>query len=158
MAAKPILAGYTHPTLIEVMAPHCVECRAMQPDLDVVAAANSDAVDFVPIDASRDLQMASALGVMGTPTLIAVKDGVEIARFTGRRSRTELEELFAAVAAGSADSISKVSESDRIVWSLAGVLLAGAGLMMGPAWILVAIGAGLAAYANLPRRRHGANR
>jgi thioredoxin-like negative regulator of GroEL len=157
MAAETLLAGYTRPTLIEVMAPHCVECRAMQPDVDAVAGANSDIVDFVPIDASRDLELASALGVMGTPTLIAVKDGVEIARFTGRRSRTELEELFAAVASGSVASISKVSKSDRIVWSFAGALLAGAGLLMGPAWILVAVGAGLAAYANLPRSRGGAN-
>ncbi len=75
MGAEPILDGYTRPTLLEVMAPHCVECRAMQPDLDAVAAANSDTVDFVPIDASRDLELASALGVMGTPTLIAWKMG-----------------------------------------------------------------------------------
>ncbi len=85
-----------------------------------------------------------------------MKDGVESARFTGRRSRSELEELFAAVADGSADSISKVSKSDRIVWSFAGVLLAGVGLLMGPAWILVAIAAGLTAYANLPGSRGGA--
>lgn len=157
MAADTILAGYTRPTLIEVMAPHCVECRAMQPDLDAVAGANSDTVDFVPIDASRDLELASALGVMGTPTLIAVKDGAEVARFTGRRSRGELEELFAAVASGNADSIPRVGKSDRIVWSFAGVLLAAAGLLMGPAWILVVIGAGLTAYANLPRRHSGSN-
>ena len=25
---------YVRPTLIEVMTPHCVECRAMKPDLD----------------------------------------------------------------------------------------------------------------------------
>ncbi len=155
MPAEAILGGYTRPTLIEIMASHCVECRAMQPDLDAVAEANRDMVDFVVIDAGHDRDVVSAFGVMGTPTLIAVNDGAEVARFTGRRSRVELEELFAAVAAGSTNSVFKVSKSDRIVWSFAGVLLAGVGLLSGPAWVLVAVGVGLVGFANLSRRRSG---
>ena len=146
------LAAYTRPTLIEVMAPHCVECRAMQPDLDAVTGENP-AVDLVVIDASKDTEQAAALRVMGTPTLIAVKDGIEVARFTGRRSRAELSELFAAVAVGDAGSLPKVSRSDRLVWSVAGLLVAGVGLLLGPAWILVAVGGGLFGYANMPRGR-----
>ena len=149
MTETAILTEYTHPTLIEVMAPHCVECRAMQPDLDAVAGAHQGQVDLVVVDATADTARAVALGVRGTPTLIAVKDGVEMARFTGRRSRAELTELFAAVADGSVDTISTVSRSDRLVWSVAGVLLAGAGLLSGPSWILVPIGAGLVGYAAL---------
>jgi hypothetical protein len=125
----------------------------MQPDLDAVAAENLDIVDLVVVNATRESGIAADLRVMGTPTLIAVKDGVEVARFTGRRSRTELAELFAAVAADETDLVSRVSKSDRLVWSVAGTLLAGAGLLIGPAWFLVVAGVALLGYANLPRSR-----
>jgi thiol-disulfide isomerase/thioredoxin len=143
------LASYTRPTLIEVMAPHCFECRAMQPDLDAVAEQHADSVDLIVLDAIREPDRAISLRVFGTPTLIAVSDGEEIARFTGRRSRSELAELFAAVATGEADSVPSTSRSDRMVWALGGALLTVAGLLSGPSWILVALGAGVAGYGSL---------
>lgn len=118
----------------------------MQPDLDAVAG-EFDAVDLVVLDATRDTAAVADLRVLGTPTLIAVRDGVELARFTGRRTRTELRALFDSVATGDPAGIAKMSSSDRIVWSVAGAALAGAGLLMGPAWPLVAIGVGLFGYA-----------
>ena len=141
------LATYTRPTLIEVMTPHCAECRAMQPDLDAVANEHRDDVDLVVLDATQDPERAASLKVLGTPTLIAVKDGVEISRHTGRRTRPELSELFAAVAAGDTTGIAAVSHSDRLVWSVAGVLLAVAGLAAGPSWLLVAAGLAVACFA-----------
>ena len=143
------LAEYTRPTLIEIMAPHCVECRAMQPDLDAAAEQHAESVDLVVLDATKEMDRVASLQVLGTPTLIAVNDGVEIARFVGRRSRSELSELFVAVAAGTADAVPASSRGDRTVWAIGGVLLAGAGLLSGPSWILVALGAGLAGFAAL---------
>lgn len=72
------LASYTRPTLIEVMAPHCVECRAMQPDLEAVAEQHVDSVDLIVLDATREPDRATSLRVLGTPTLIAVSEGEEI--------------------------------------------------------------------------------
>jgi thioredoxin 1 len=143
------LATFTSPTLIEVMTPHCVECRAMQPDLDAVAEQHADSVDLVVVDATKEPDRVSALRVLGTPTLIAVSEGMEVARFTGRRSRAELTDLFSAVAAGEAASVASISRGDLIVWAIGGAVLAGAGLLSGPSWILVALGVGLAGYASL---------
>jgi thioredoxin-like negative regulator of GroEL len=143
------LATFTRPTLIEVMTPHCVECRAMQPDLDAVAEEYEDSVDLVVLDATKETDLVASLRVLGTPTLIAVSEGVEMARFAGRRSRSELAELFSAVAAGEADSVASIGRGDRIVWAVGGALLATAGLLSGPSWILVAAGAALAGYAAL---------
>ena len=128
----------------------------MQPDLDAVAG-EFDLVDLVILDATRDRETVADLRVLGTPTLIAVRDGVEIARFTGRRTRTELRELFDAVAAGDPTSIARISSSDRTVWSIAGAALAGAGLLMGPVWPLVAIGGGLLGYAIISETRSKRN-
>lgn len=125
----------------------------MQPDLDAVADEYHNTVDLVVINAAEEPERAAALEVLGTPTLIAMRNGVEVARFTGRRSKTELRELFVAVADGNADSISLMSGSDRLVWTVATVLLTAVGLAIGPSWIMVALGVGLGSYALVRGRR-----
>jgi hypothetical protein len=121
----------------------------MQPDLDAVAHQHSGIVDLVVLDATKETEQVADLKVRGTPTLIAVKDGAELARFTGRRSRAELSELFAAVADGDTGTLSRTSRSDRVVWATAGVLLAGAGLLAGPSWPLMILGTSLLGFALL---------
>jgi thiol-disulfide isomerase/thioredoxin len=142
-----MFAEYTTPTVVEVMTPYCVECRAMQPDLDAVAHQYSGIVDLVLLDAAKEIDRAAELKVRGTPTLIAIKDGAELARFTGRRSRSELSELFAAVADGDTGTLSRSSRGDRVVWATAGVLLAGAGLLAGPSRPLMVLGGSLIVFA-----------
>jgi len=99
----------------------------MKPDLDAVAEG-FDTVDLVVIDAAADPEAAKALRVFGSPTLIAVRDGVELARFTGRRTRAELENLFQETAAGDPATLARTSHSDRVVGTVAGVGVAGVGL------------------------------
>jgi hypothetical protein len=126
----------------------------MKPDLDAVAVEYGG-VDLVILDAAADPESVARLRVFGTPTLIAVRDGVEIARFTGRRTRGELRELFSQMDTSATITAPRVGRSDRQVWTLGGVALAGVGLLLGPAWLLVALGTGLAAYANSPWSRRG---
>ena len=148
------LEGYQDPTIVEVWAPSCVECRAMQPHLDATAAQFSDTVDLVRVNAAANPDVVRTLNVMGTPTLIGVHRGVQVFRFTGRRSRAELSDLFRAVAVG-ADAAG-VGGQDALLRVGTGVVLAGIGLVMGPAWPLVAIGAAVTAFGSLPwltRRR-----
>jgi hypothetical protein len=123
----------------------------MQPDLDAVAEEHTD-VDVIVLDATEEPERVAELRVLGTPTLIVVRDGSEVARFTGRRTRSELHELFAAVAAGDPSSLPTMTAGDRLVWTVAGLALAGVGVAIGPAWWLVAIGVVTAGYANMPRR------
>lgn len=145
-----MLSEYTKPTLIEVKAQHCVECRAMQPDLDAVAAEKRGVVDLVVLDASEEPQQVAALNVLGTPTLIAVRYGVEVARFVGRRSRTELTEVFDAVATGDVESIESTSRGDQVARTVAGAALGVVGLATGPLWILVGLGLALVVYGVMP--------
>lgn len=119
----------------------------MQPDLDTVTAEFTD-VDLVFLNAAADPQVVAELRVFATPTLIAVRDGAEIARFTGRRTRSELRELFAQLGAGDPITLRRVGHGDRIVWTTAGVALAGVGLLLGPSWLLVIAGAALTTVAN----------
>ncbi len=113
----------------------------MQPDLDAVADEFRGVVDLIVVDAAVDPERAASLRVRGTPTLIAMHEGTEIARITGRRTRNELRDVFTAVASGRTSAIPLVGANDRFVWSLAGTLLAAAGLLSGPTWVLVGLGA-----------------
>jgi len=146
-----MLATFAKPTLVEVVTPRCVECRAMKPDLDAVAG-EFDSVDLVVLDATEQPGAAAELRVLGTPTLIAVRNGAEIARVVGRRNRAELRELFAATATGATLAVTRLSRGDRQVWTVAGGAVTLAGLALGPAWPLIVAGVGLAGYANLRRR------
>lgn len=53
----------------------------MQPNLEAVARKHAGLVDLVVLDATKEMDQAASLGVLGTPTLIAVNDGAETARF-----------------------------------------------------------------------------
>lgn len=133
-----MIADMTGPTVLEIWSPVCVECRAMQPDLDSVAADYSDRVDLEIVNAFDELETTRRLGVKGTPTLIGVRGGEEVFRVVGRRTRSELEALFDAVAAG--ERAPAVGYGDLLLRLGAGVVLIGAGLVSGPAWALFGLG------------------
>lgn len=148
------LEDYQNPTIVELWAPSCAECRAMQPHLDAAAADFSDTVDLVRVNAADNPDVVRMLRVMGTPTLIGVHRGVEVFRFTGRRSRAELDDLFRAIAVG-ADATG-LGGQDAVLRIGTGVVLVGIGLVTGPAWPLAGIGAAVTAFGLFPwltRRR-----
>lgn len=136
------------PTVVEIWAPACAECRAMQPSLDATAVEFADTVDLVMVNAAVDIETVRSLGVKGTPTLIGIREGEEVYRYTGRRSPAELEKLFSSVSAGVRPK--GVGRLDMMLRVGVGVALLGAGLLSGPAWGLVAIGVAVAAVGILP--------
>lgn len=119
----------------------------MQPDLDATAAEFSDRVDRVTVNAAEEIETMRELGVMGTPTLIGFREGGEVFRFTGRRSRSELQELFAAVSTGA--NPSEMGHRDLVFRLGVGSTLTGLGLLSGPAWPLVIIGGAVVALGAL---------
>lgn len=139
------------PTVVEVTAPWCGECRAMKPTIEAVADRHPN-VDFKVIDASTDAETVKALGVKGTPTLIGYTDGEEIFRSTGRRTRTQLEAMFKSVTG--AEPVPAVGKSDLYLRVGTGVALIALGLLSGPAWPLVGIGAIVGLFGFLPMRKH----
>ena len=132
------LTSLIRPTVIEIWAPGCGDCRAMQPHIDAVAEKYRSSVDLVMIDASTDPETVRALGVWGTPTLIGVSAGKQVFRHTGRRAAPELENLFLSLANGTAPS--RVTRSDLLARTLGGMVLIGLGLSTGPIWPLVGVG------------------
>lgn len=127
------------PTLIQVTAPWCTHCRSMSQDMADLRDAFAGQVDFVTIDVSSSLDPVKAMGVKGTPTLIGVRQGVELFRETGRRSRVQLMAMLENLESG--HRIDRPRTGDAAMTIAAGSILCGLGVITGPAWGLVAIGA-----------------
>ncbi|MBT8215839.1 MAG: thioredoxin family protein [Acidimicrobiia bacterium] len=126
------------PTVVQVTAPWCGECRAMRPTIEAVADHHPD-VQFLVIDASADPASVAALGVNGIPTVIGYSRGQEVLRSTGRRTRAELESMFEAVTADDAP-MPVLGKGDLMLRVGAGAALITLGLVSGPVWPLVGIG------------------
>lgn len=140
------------PTVVEVWAPWCTACGAMRSDFEAVAAEHD--VDVVLVDASQTPDIAEALGVRATPTIIGYSAAGEVVRLTGRRTRAELASVFAAAAAGGdSDTAQQVRTRDATLRIGTGVALVVAGLATGPSWPLVAIGAAIGAIAAVAASR-----
>ena len=140
------------PHLIEVWAPWCTSCRAMDAYRGDVAARFEGAVRFERVNAAIEPEAVERLRVRGTPTFIGYVDGVEVLRSAGRQSQAGLEDLFAGLAAGGTPS-RRADHTDNVLRAGAGGALALAGFAFGPAWPLVGVGALVAATAvPIPRR------
>lgn len=147
MTASLRMKNLRRPTVIEVWAPSCAACRAMRSDLEAVATERAGDVELVLVDASRDIESVRTLGVMGTPTMIVVRDGSEQFRVTGRKSRAELEAIFRAAVG---DGVVPLARGDIAIRSATGVALIGVGMMSGPVWPLVVAGTLVATWAAVP--------
>ena len=138
------------PVLIEVTAPWCHVCRAMQPDLDRVAAAYQGKVSRQVVDASIDGERVASLGVRGTPTLIGLRQGEEVFRHTGRIGPAELDRLVADLATGRPTTADK--SSDTFVRLGAGAALIALGLIAS-AWIPLGLGMAVVGWGLVGWRR-----
>ena len=123
-------------TIVDYWAPWCRHCQAMEPLLQEVSE------DFPQVEVRRvDVTDADSLhttdGIKGTPTLIGYRGEVEVLRYSGRRSRAELEAIFDELITGHRNAVGLGDLSVRLA---AGVGLAVVGMLTGPSWLLVMVG------------------
>jgi thioredoxin len=84
----------TLPVVIDVWAPWCGPCRAMEPHLASVRNEYAGRVDVWKINADENPEAVRALNIFGIPTLIAYRDGVEVSRTTGGMGAGGIRSLF----------------------------------------------------------------
>jgi thioredoxin 1 len=87
-----VVGGAVVPVLVDVTAEWCPPCKAMEPVLGELARQRVGDLVVARIDADDHPGAAARLGVMGLPTMVLFRGGVEVARFVGARGLARLTE------------------------------------------------------------------
>jgi len=82
------------PILVDFYADWCGPCRRMAPTLDQLANDGTGEVLVLKVDTDRNQQLGMRFGIRGIPTLVAFRDGKEVARHTGLATRQQLDALL----------------------------------------------------------------
>ena len=93
------LVGESTPTLVDFWAEWCGPCKMMEGPLEEIAGQQSGKLNVVKLNVDENQQTAMQYGVMSIPTMIVFKDGQEMKRLVGARSRTQLEAELASFVA-----------------------------------------------------------
>ena len=78
------------PTLVDFWAEWCGPCRMIAPIVEEIAAELEGRLNVVKMNVDENPATPSRLGIMGIPTLILFKGGVEVERIVGYRPKKEL--------------------------------------------------------------------
>ncbi len=89
--ASEIKEGYV---LVDFWATWCPPCRALAPIFAELSQEFSGEVKFVKLDVDRAGKTATQYGIRSIPTLILFKDGKQIEKWIGGRSKEDLRILI----------------------------------------------------------------
>lgn len=79
--------------LIDFYADWCGPCRMVAPVLQEIAAERED-VTVVKVNVDEEKDLARVFGIYSIPTLVVLKDGVEVNRAGGARPKAKILELL----------------------------------------------------------------
>lgn len=71
------------PLVVDFWAPWCAPCRSMAPAYEEAAARLAPGVRLAKLDTEAEPEIATRFGIRSIPTLIAFKNGREVARRSG---------------------------------------------------------------------------
>ena len=80
---QKIINGVTVPVIIDFWAVWCGPCQMFAPTFENVAKQFPIKANFLKVNTEEVPQIAAKFGIRSIPTIVAIKDGVEIDRAMG---------------------------------------------------------------------------
>jgi thioredoxin len=128
------------PIVVDLWAPWCNPCRAMDPAFKQISAKYGGKVDVLKLNADESQDVLKNLGVMGIPTVIAFANGNEIVRRTGTQSANALDVIFDAALNQRKPVVMPLAPNTRFFRLFVGLGLLVAGWFFGRSVILFVLG------------------
>jgi thioredoxin 1 len=85
------VSGGPKPTLMYFFSNGCENCKIQKPIIEGLEKKYGDKVNFNVIDADKDQQLATKYSIYAVPTMIILKNDVEVKRFIGVTEGSVLE-------------------------------------------------------------------
>ena len=81
-----VVASRDLPVLVDFWGPRCGPCMKMMPWVESLAQQHPDRLKVVKLNSDENRRLCFDLRIMGLPTFVLYRDGVEVQRLSGNDS------------------------------------------------------------------------
>lgn len=80
--------------LVDFFATWCMPCKMLSGVLEEVSTLAVEYADVVKVDIDENMPLAKEYGVMSVPTMVVMKNGIEVERMVGFRQPNQILETL----------------------------------------------------------------
>ena len=110
---KVIAASHHAPVLVDFWAEWCAPCRVLKPILENLAAEYGGRFVLAKLNADRNQELATRLGVRGIPSVKAFVNGELVDEFTGALPETQVRAFIDGLLPSPAEPLRVAAQEAR---------------------------------------------